>query len=185
MFFNKIPTNQIVSNISKVEKDYKLEFVNADTNSDAYELSIYLRKNNDQHKIRLHIISNILAYPALEMIWEFGIDEYELASKTFTKISHEVDVVKEQFDQSMMPVATMAPLIKESVRWIAINHLTKKFILPLDESRFITGVADWRNSIYNNRYPNMTNKEKNRIKLFEGNEPAPLSRKNYGLRDKY
>ena len=90
---NNIPSNQIVTKIAQSNKDYGVEFINTESNSDMYSLKIYLRKHQDKFKIRLGLISSVLAYPALEMIWQFNEDEYELASRVFHRVCDEADEV--------------------------------------------------------------------------------------------
>jgi len=153
-------------------------------------LKIFLRRynqdNNSFYKIRLLLTSNILAYPALEMSWIFEDEEYELASRVFHRICDEVDEIKIEFDSSMMPVATLAAKIKEYVKPISASHQENKYQIPLNEAQKLPGVSDWRQSIYSNRYPNMSQKEKKELKKFEGNEKeTPLSRKKYKTREKY
>ena len=57
MITNKIPSNMIVKTAARRNKDYVVEFVNTDSNSDFYELKIYLRRysqdETDFYKIRL------------------------------------------------------------------------------------------------------------------------------------
>jgi len=190
MFTNYIPSNQIVDKIARKNKDYELEFINSDSNSDMYELKTFLRRYNQDdrqfYKIRLLLVSNILAYPALEMSWIFEDEEYELANRVYHRICDEVDEIKVDFDRSMMPVSTLAAKIKEYVKPISISHQENKHQLPLNEAQLLPNVSDWRKSIYSNRYPNMSQKEKNELKKFEGNvSEAPLARKEYKTREKY
>ena len=185
-----ISSNQIVTKIARRNKDYELEFINSDTNSDMYELKIFLRRFDDDgtqsYKIRLILTSSILAYPALEMTWTFEEEEFETASRVFHRICDEVDDIKLEFDKSRMPVSTLSAKIKEYTKPISSSHQQTTNQVPLNASQKIQGVSDWRKSIYSNRYPNMTTKEKQEIKKFEGNEKeTPLGRKQYKTREKY
>ena len=190
MIINNIPSNMIVKTAARRNKDYEVEFINTDSNSDMYELRTFLRRYNQDdesfYKIRLLLVSNILAYPALEMSWLFDDEEYELANRVYHRICNEIDEIKIEFDSSRMPVATLAAKIREYVKPISMSHQEKKHQIPLDEAQKLPGVSDWRQSIYSNRYPNMTTKEKNELKKFEGNDQeAPLGRKKYKTREKY
>jgi len=190
MIIQNIPSNQIIKTAARRNKDYDAEFVNTDSNSDMYELKVFLRRydqdGKSNYKIRLFLVSNILAYPALEMVWDFEENEYELASRVFHRICDEVDEVKTEFDQSMMPVATLAAKVKEYVKPISMRHQEKTHQIALDEAQKASGVSDWRQSIYSGRYPNMSKEEKQAIKKFEGNTPeAPLGRISFKTREKY
>ena len=190
MLVNGIPSGHIIDKIARRNKDYELEFINTDSNSDKYGLSVHLRrnaqKNNEHYKIRLAVISSILAYPALEMTWIFGDEEYETASRVYHRICDEVDDAKTDFDQSMMPVVTIAAKIREGVKPIAAARQEKHNILPIDESNLLKGVSDWRHSIYSNRYPNMSLAEKKKNMEFEGNaSEQPFNKKTYKTREKY
>lgn len=174
MLLNGIPPGQIVTKFATSNKDYDLDFVNTDSNSDSYHLSLYLRRYKQdgtvRYKIKLLIASGILAYPALEMIWSFEDDESELASRVYHRICNEVDDVKSDFDRSMAPVSVVASKVREAVKPISVNHQEKTNILSLDEAKREPGVGDWRYSLYGNRYPNMSREEKQHIRKFEGQQ---------------
>lgn len=179
----------MVEKTAMMNKDYELDFVNTDVNSDMYSLRIYMRRNNaetDKHYlIKLSLISSILAYPALEMEWKFKDNEYEIASSTFHRICNEVDDVKMDFDRSMAPVATLAAKVREAVKPISISRQLKYAILPVDETNQMLLSSDWRMSLYSGRYPHMSREEKQKIQKFEGNDVETMTRKQYGLREKY
>ncbi len=180
MFVQGIPSNHIVNTTATRNKDYELEFINTDSNSDMYELKVFLRKFEDDHyKIRLILSSSILAYPALEMTWIFDLDEYEMASRVFHRVCDEVDDIKVHYDGSMMPASTLGAKIREAVKPISLNHQKKAHILWLDEAVRIAGESDWRKSIYYNRYPNYNKEQLTEIQKFDGkhtdsNEMPPL-----------
>ena len=132
---NNIPSKQIITKIAKSNKDYGVEFINTECNSDMYSLKIYLRRHHDKFKIRLALISSILAYPALEMIWNFDDDEYELSSRVFHRICDEADEVKTYYDQSMMPASTLSAKIKESVKPISMSSSFFNYMTPLYQSQ--------------------------------------------------
>ena len=186
MMIQGIPPSQIVKTSARRNKDYEFEFVNSDSNSDVYVLRIFLRKSEEKYKVRLVLITSILAYPAFEMSWVFDDDEYELASRVFHRVCDEADAIKEDFDQSMMPAPVIAAQLRETVKLISLSHQEETHNLPLDEAKRLAGVSDWRQSIYSNRYPNMTTEEKQKIQKFEGNETeGPLDRKRYSTRESY
>jgi len=180
----------IVATAARRNKDYEVEFVNTDINSDTYTLQLFLRRcanaENPHYKIKLAIISNILAYPALEMIWDFEENEYELASRVYNRVADEVDEIKTDFDRSMTPVATLASIVREAAKDISVSHQEKYFMLPIDEAAGLKGVSDWRWSLYSGRYPNTSKKEKQKMMKFEGNEAEKeLGRKSYKTRERY
>lgn len=186
MLVQGIPSSQIVSTVAQRNKDYELDFANSDSSSDVYALRIFLRKFEEGYKIRLVLTSSILAYPALEMAWTFGNDEYELATRVFHRICDETDDAKVHYDGSMAPASTIAAKIREAIKPISANHQEKTNILSIDEAHRLQGVSDWRYSIYANRYPNMTREEKQEVMKYEGNQKAePVSTKEYKTREKY
>jgi hypothetical protein len=181
-----IPSNHIFIKTAAFNKDYEVDFANSDMNSDIYTLKIYLRRHLNQYKIRVVLISSILAYPALEMIWSFPEDEAELSSRVFHRICNEADDIKVNFDKSRMPASTIAAKLREYLKHIATNKQEISNILHIDESNRIAGVSDWRHSIYANRYPNMSKEEKQEIKKYEGNNNYDyINIKSYGTREKY
>ncbi len=181
-----IPSAMVVAKALPVNKSYKLEFVSTERRNDIYTVDVYLQGSDEGYKIRLLIISNILAYPALEMIWVYEKEQYELASRVYHRICDEVDDVKMEYDQSMMPVSTVSPKLKEAVKPISASHQEKTHILSIDEASRLIGASDWRLSLYQGRYPKMSDKEKHAIRLFDGNEAdSELARKSYGTRQKY
>lgn len=186
MYVNNIPNSQIITKTAASNKDYELDFINTDSNNDVYTLKIYLRRNDEQYKIRLVLISSILAYPALDMSWEFDKEDFELASRVFHRICDEVDSVKTDYDRSMMPVSAVAAKIKEYVKPISVNHQEKTNIPSIDESTKEAGVSDWRMSLYSGHYPHMTKKEKNEFHKFEGNQIVEIpNTKTIPSREKY
>jgi len=190
MIVQNIPSKMIVKTAARRNKDYTVEFVNTDSNSDFYELKAFLRRYDQDdtsfYKIRLLLVGNILAYPALEMVWTFGEEQFELASRVFHRICDEIDEIKVEFDKSMMPVASLAAKIREYVKPISISHQEKKNQIALDAADRTAGVSDWRKSIYSNRYPNMSKEEKNAIQKMENDQTQkPLTRRTYGVREKY
>ena len=192
MFITKIPSSQVVTKIARINRDYELDFVNTDVNSDVYTLSVFLRKfnhkTNPNYKIMLVLASSILAYPALEMSWEFEDtnDDYELATRVYHRICDEVDHIKTEFDRSMAPASVLAPKIREAVKPIAVYRQTKKNQVPLDEADLIGGVSDWRMSIYSGRYPNMTKEERDKIRKMDHDQvDLQPKRRTYKTREKY
>jgi len=194
MIIKGIPTSHVVSTNEKTvtasrrHKDYEVEFINSDRNNDIYHLKVFLRRNNldNDYKIRVVIISDILAYPALDMSWSFDNDSFKLASKVFYRICDEVDDIKIDFDRSMAPISIIGGKVRESLKIISTSRLEKTHILPLDEASLIKGESDYRFSIYHGHYPQMSKEEKHEHKKFEGNESeSELKRKKYSLREKY
>lgn len=186
MLINNIPSQQIIQKTAKQNKDYELEFINTESNNDLYTLKIFLRRNENEYKIRLMLISNILAYPALDMSWAFEEKEAELASRVFHRICDEVDDIKTDYDRSMMPVSTVAAKIKEYVKPISANHQETTNVHAVDVSDREAGVSDWRMSLYGGHYPNLTKKEKNDYFKFQGSQiDAASTQKVYPTREKY
>jgi len=186
MLIQGIPNKQIVHEAARRNKDYEVEFANTESNNDMYALKAYLRHNDDQYKARLVLISSILAYPALEMIWTFDNDEYELASRVFHRVCDEVDDVKTHYDRSMMPVSTLAAQIREACKPISASRQEKTHIPWLDEAAKLKGASDWRETLYRGQYPKMTKADKERIaKLEDNHQDMPLKHRIYTTRQKY
>jgi len=187
MIIENIPSTQIVKTAARRNKDYELEFINTDTNSDRYALSIFLRRHNQDdnqnYKIRLSLISSILAYPALKISWQFDEEQYELASRVYHRICDEVDDVKTDFDKSMCPGSTLAAKVKEAVKPISLSHQEKGNSVALNASANVAGVSDWRKSIYSGRYPNTSQQEKQQFWAEQTDQPA--TRRTYKTREKY
>ena len=186
MLFQGIPSQQIIREAARRNKDYELEFVNTESNNDVYELKVYLRSSEEGDKVRLIIVSSILAYPALKMAWEFDKEEHDLASRVFHRVCDEVDDVKTDYDQSMTPISTVAAQIREAVKPISSSRQEKTNIPWIDEAARLAGVSDWRMSLYRGQYPKTTNSDKNNVHKMTGNhiEIAP-AHKSFGVREKY
>jgi hypothetical protein len=186
MFTQGIPSSQIINTTARRNKDYEVDFANTESNNDIYTLKAYLRHNDDQYKARLVLVSSILAYPALEMIWAFDDEEYELASRVFHRVCDEIDDVKIHYDSSMMPVSTLAAQIREACKPISVSRQEKTNILWLDEAAKLTGVSDWRESLYRGQYPKMSKADKDRIaKLEDNHQDMPFKHRSYTTRQKY
>jgi len=98
-----------------------LDFLNTDShNHDTYTLKIALRRleldDEEEFRVKLTLISNVLAAPALEDSWLFKNGEYEVASRVYHRICDEVDDVKTDFDRSMTPISTLAALLREAIK---------------------------------------------------------------------
>lgn len=186
MLVQGIPAQQIVNDAARRNKDYELEFINTESNNDMYELKIYLRSSDEGYKVRLILVSSILAYPALKMAWEFDEKEHDLASRVFHRVCDEVDDVKTDYDQSMTPISTVAAQIREAVKPISSSRQEKTNIPWIDEAAHLAGVSDWRMSLYRGQYPKTTSSDKNKVVKMTGNhiEIAP-TRKSFGVREKY
>jgi len=185
MFIRGIPTNHIVEGAARLNKHYELEFINSDTNNDIYTLKVFLRRSDldKDYKLRVIVISNILAYPAFEMSWSFDDKDYELASRVYHRICNEVDDIKTDYDRSMAPITVVVPKIREALKPISSSHLEKTHILPIDEAKKNAGESDIRFSIYHGHYPQMSKDEKHAYHKFEGDQSDPiLKRKQYPLR---
>jgi len=188
MIVKGIPTNQIITTAARRNKDHEVEFINSDTNNDVYHLKTFLRKSDldNDYKVRATIISNILAYPALDMSWAFNIDEFDLASRVFHRICNEVDDIKTDFDKSLAPITVIAGKVREGLKFISESHIEKSHILSVDESHREKGESDIRYSIYHGHYPHMSKQEKHEHKKFEGNEgESEFKKKKYSLRERY
>jgi len=181
-----IPSSQVVVTAAKRNKDYEVDFANTESNNDIYTLKSFLRKGNDEYKVRLVLISSILAYPALDMVWVYEDKEYDLASRVFHRICDEIDDVKTHYDRSMMPVSTLAAHIREAAKPISVSHQEKTNIPWIDEAGKFAGVPDWRESLYRGQYPNMTREEKAQIAKLHGNHiEIPPEYYSYSVREKY
>jgi hypothetical protein len=181
-----IPSRQIVHTAARRNKDYEVDFVNTESNNDVYTLRAFLRSNEDEYKIRLVLISSILAYPALELHWVYKNDDYELASRAFHRICDEVDDVKTHYDRSMTPISTVAAQIREAVKPISSSHQEKTNIPMLDEAAKLSGVSDWRFTIYRGQYPKTTRADEDQVQKLEGNhiEVSP-KHVSFKTREKY
>ena len=183
-----IPPKQIVKTAARLNKDYEVEFLNADTNNDIYTLRAFLRRSDldDDYKVKTIITSNVLAYPAFEMSWSFGDREYELASRVFHRVCNEIDDIKTDFDRSMAPITVVAGKVRECLKPISIAHIEKSHILPVDEAHREVGESDIRFSIYHGHYPKLSQEEKHQHQKYEGNDAdQELLRKRYSTREKY
>ncbi len=181
-----IPPKQIVNKAARRNKDYELEFVNTESNNDVYTLKAYLRKSDEGYKARMILISSILAYPALEMAWQFEEEEYDLASRVFHRICDEVDDVKTHYDRSMTPISTVAAQLREAVKPISASHQEKTNILWIDEAARMAGISDWRVSLYRGQYPKMTKSDKDQVVKLEGNHIfIPHKHQTFSVREKY
>ncbi len=188
MIVQGIPSSHIVRESARRNKDYEVDFVNAESNNEIYTLKAFLRRSemDNDYKIKVIIISSILAYPAFETSWSFGENEYDLASRVFHRVCDEVDDVKTDFDTSMIPVTVISGKIREALRFISESHIEKSHILSIDESRKEKGEPDIRLSIYHGHYPNMSKSEKHGRQTFEGNESEQeFIKKRYSTREKY
>lgn len=182
-----IPASQIVNTAARRNKDYEMDFVNTESNNDVYELKVFLRHGDDGYKVRLILVSAILAYPTLDSVWVFEDEEYELASRVFHRICDEVDDVKTHYDRSMMPVSTLAAQIREAVKPISSSRQEKTNIPWIDEAAKEAGVSDWRFSIYRGQYPKTNRKDKDQVIKLEGNHifETPPKFRDYSTRQKY
>jgi hypothetical protein len=166
-----IPSSQIVATASRRNRDYEVEFINADINNDVYTLKTFLRKNahDSQYKVRVIIVSNTLAYPALDMVWSFPEEEYDKAARVYHRICDEIDDIKTDFDASMKPITVVAGHVREFLKLISVDHIEKTSILWLDEAARVRGEPDARMTIYHGHYPRTTKAEKDKIHKFVGN----------------
>lgn len=176
MIVTGIPSSQIVSTVAKLNRDYEVEFKNAGINNDVYTLKAFLRKHGaeNQYKVRVLIVSNTLAYPALDMVWSFPEEQYEKASRVYHRICDEVDEINAEFGNSVAPVTVVASQVRESLKMISVDHVEKTSILWLDEAARIKGEPDARMTIYHGHYPNITKGEKDKIHKFVGNHGNDL-----------
>ena len=69
MIVQGIPSAQIVSDSARRNKDYEVDFANTESNNDIYELKAFLRHGDERYKVRIVLVSGVLAYPALDMTW--------------------------------------------------------------------------------------------------------------------
>lgn len=187
MLIQGIPSTQIVHEAARRNKDYQVDFANTETNNDIYELKAFLRHGNEEYKVRIVLISCILAYPALDMVWVFKEDEYELASRVFHRICDEIDDVKTHYDQSMTPISTLASQLREALKPISSSHQEKTNIPWVDEAGKLAGVSDWRFSLYRGQYPKMMKADKEQVIKLEGNHifETPPKFRDYSTRQKY
>lgn len=168
MLIKNISPELIINTAGRHNKDYEIEFINTDTSKDTYILKVFLRYADNQYKIRLILTSSILAYPALDLVWEFQEKEYDLASRVFHRICDEADYLKIHTDEESTPLQTLSAMIKESVKPISVSHQKITNIPSIDESFREQGESDWRKSLYGNRYPDK--QKPNMDKYFQPTE---------------
>lgn len=187
MFIKGIPDKHIVHEAARLNKDYEIEFVNSNKNSDIYTLQAFLRRSDldNDYKIRVLVTSNTLAYPAFEMTWSFADNEYDLASRVYHRVCNEVDDIKTGYDRSMAPITVVVPHIREAVKPISTSHIVKAHMVPIDESQRLAGEADPRFTLYRGQYPQMSKEEKHAHHKFKGNQEDPVpNRKSYPSRSR-
>lgn len=176
MFVRNIPTIHIVHEAARSNKDYEIEFVNTEKSKDLYVLKIFLRFVDDQYRIRLILVSSILAYPALDMTWVFENSQYSTAARVFHRICDEADYIKTHTDENTIPLQILAASIREAVKPISVSHQETTHIPFIDESAREPGVSDWRESLYGDRYPK-NSKEKGSLTKYKGNQKEETSKR--------
>ena len=180
-----VPLKHIISTAAHRTKDYEVDFANSDSNNDVYTLKVLLRRSDldKDYKVRLMLVSNILAYPALDMSWSFEENQFDLASRVFHRVCNEADDVKTDFERSMAPITIISGKIREAVKPISVSHIEKTHILPLDEAVRLAGESDIRFSLYRGQYPHLSKQEIHEHKKFVGNDgEKPLERRSYPVR---
>lgn len=134
-------------------KEHGMKFVNTDSNSDSYNCEVFLKKTDYNVEVKLSLISSILAYPAFEQTWIYDTESYKKAAKTYNKVIYAIEDLKVDYESEITPGSTLAAMIREAMRPIDPTFKEATRQLPLDESSLIKGEADWRSSLYGNRYP--------------------------------
>ena len=122
---------------------------------DAYRCQVY--NTVTAHKITISVSVSLDQFGTIvfQDFWKYDLSEKERAKITYSKIKKAVKDIFDKFETNEIPNSMLHSNIREAVRFIDIKDKPPSRMVWIDAARKQEGVADWRSSLYGNRYPHI------------------------------
>jgi hypothetical protein len=152
-------------------KNHHMDF-NAHGSGDGYNTKIQFTESHTGIEIRAVILSDIRGFPLYTENWIYPLDEKKRAYKTYNRIVNVIEDLKVEYEDEGYPGPTLQGLVRENLRFIDIDRKKNTNNRTLEAAKYEPGEADWRSSLYGNRYPapniNITNTNGGTININNG-----------------
>ena len=177
-FLDKFAKHRIEATRKNSIKEQLFKFVTTENNRDNHFCELILRKVADRYKIKLTHYAGSFDYAGYQAIWHFAETEKKTADQVFATLTHTLNDIQRQHNESQKHAVALAPIIREAVKPIAENHQYRKNVLSLDEADQLQGEANWQKAIYGNKYPEY--QEESKQEMLSGNhEKINVKRTSY------
>jgi hypothetical protein len=118
-----------------------------------YFVKVQLTENVNKIILVAQFLSDIYAFPLFKEIWHYKKGEMKRAIKTYNRVVNVLEDLKTDFEEDETPGPTLQGMAREELRFIDPDRKRSTNIRSLEASKDVPGEADWRSSIYGNRYP--------------------------------
>lgn len=121
---------------------------------DAYSARVFITKlGNEKITVSVGLFHLLNGTCMWQDFWRFKSNEVSKAKSTYAKVKNATEEVFQKFRTNDIPNPMLHTHMRESVRFIDIEHKPTSRIPFVDWARSKECVKDWRSSLYGNRYP--------------------------------
>lgn len=122
-------------------------------NEDGVSCKVNLIENKNKIEINVNFINDIWAFPMYTEVWVYPKEEMKRAVKSFNRIVNVLEDLKTDAEDDELPAPSVQGKAREELRYIDVDRKKPVNNPSQKAARSEPGEADWRNSLYGNRYP--------------------------------
>lgn len=140
---------------SKKEKNF-YERVIEDVNRyeiDQYALKVAFQETHSQISIGFQVNNAQIGIAGYVDYWHFNKKQHKVAQQTFETIKKIIDDIAEVFEYNRPPMAIISPICRNALQNVAIEHKERSGNYFFNWYQQLNHEADWRTTLYGNRYP--------------------------------
>lgn len=122
--------------------------------SDRLECYISMRGSITGYDVAFQVNASQLGIASYVQYWHYQNNEFELAKKTFEAAKEVNKKIIADVEYNKIPFACIGPMTRAALKNIDVEHKEKSGVVQFNTSlRYDNDAADWRETIYGNRYP--------------------------------
>ena len=123
---------------------------------DGCEGQITLTESKNKITLGVAFYTRLYSFPLAEEVWHYDKAEMKRAMRTFNHLTHVLEDLKVDAEEEELPTPSIQGMVREAVRFIDVERKRPTNNPSLHTARYEPGEADWRKSLYGNRYPQPT-----------------------------
>lgn len=139
-----------------VTKSYTETFADLDRyTTDLYDAVVSVSKHKFGISVGAQIYSTHIGVTSYCQYWHYKGNELKLANKTFEQIKEAIKSAKAEIEFNMLPMPSVMTIMRNKLAFLDLEHRENPIV---GNNRYLGEQyeADWRSSLYGNRYPGPT-----------------------------
>jgi hypothetical protein len=112
-----------------------------------------LRGTKTGYDVSFQINASQLGVASYVQYWHFDENERNAAVKTFEELKKQSNSLVKQVEYEKIPFANVGPMTRAALKHIDVDHKEKSGVLLFNKALQEETAADWRQTLYGNRYP--------------------------------